>query len=82
MIKTENIIVRGVQAVRTYSDAGMLIKQVETGNLYGEAVDVVPCRYTYTETDTPVPADNAPTTEAEYISYLKQLGVDVSVETT
>ena len=55
MIKTENIIVRGVQAVRTYSDAGMMIRQVETGNLYSDAVDVVPCRYTYTETDTPVP---------------------------
>ena len=55
MIKTENIIVRGVQAVRTYSDAGMMIRQVETGNLYDEAVDVQPCRYSYEETDTPVP---------------------------
>lgn len=77
MIKTENIIVRGVQAVRTYSDTGMMIRQVETGNLYSDAVDVVPCRYTYTETDTPVLTDVAPTTEAEYIGYLKQLGVDV-----
>lgn len=68
--------------VRHCSDSGMMIKQAETGNLYEEAVDVMPRRYTYTETDTPVPADNAPTTEAEYISYLKQLGVDVSVETT
>lgn len=40
--------------VRHYSDAGMMIKQVETGTLYSDAVDVVPCRYTYTETDTPV----------------------------
>lgn len=63
--------------VRHYSDSGMLIRQVKTGNLYDEAVDVQPCRYSYEETDTPVPADNAPTTEAEYISYLKQLGVDV-----
>ena len=77
MIKTENIIVRGVQAVRTYSDAGMMIRQVETGNLYSDAVDVVPCRYSYEETDTPVPTDVAPTTESEYIGYLKQLGVDV-----
>ena len=63
--------------VRHYSDSHMLIKQVETGNLYDEAVDVVPCRYTYTETDTPVLTDVAPTTESEYIGYLKQLGVDV-----
>ena len=28
-----------------------MILQVETGILYGEAIDVVPCRYTYAETD-------------------------------
>ena len=27
------------------------IKQVETGRVYDEAVDVVPCRYTYQVTD-------------------------------
>lgn len=41
--------------IRHYSDSGMMIKQVETGNLYSAAVDVVPCRYSYEETDTPVP---------------------------
>ena len=40
--------------VRHYSNAGMMIKQVETGVLYSDAVDVVPCRYSYEETDTPV----------------------------
>lgn len=40
--------------VRHYSDAGVIIKQVETGTLYSDAVDVVPCRYSYQETDTPV----------------------------
>lgn len=39
--------------VRTYSDKGMQIEQVETGILYDEAIDVMPCRYTYTETDIP-----------------------------
>lgn len=37
--------------VKHYSDSGFLIEQVETGARYGEAVDVVPCRYTYVETD-------------------------------
>lgn len=45
--------------VRHYSDAGFMMRQVETGVLYSDAVDVVPCRYTYEETDTPV----EPTTE-------------------
>lgn len=40
--------------VRHYSDSGMMIRQVETGVLYSDAVDVQPCRYTYEETDTPV----------------------------
>lgn len=43
--------------IRHYSDTGMLIKQVETGNLYDEAIDVVPCRYSYEETDTPIQTD-------------------------
>lgn len=40
--------------VRHYSDAGMMIRQVETDVLYSDAVDVIPCRYTYQETTTPV----------------------------
>ena len=40
--------------VRHYSDAGVMIRQVETGVLYSDAVDVSPCRYSYEETDTPV----------------------------
>lgn len=62
--------------VRHYSDAGMMILQVETGNLYSDAMDVVPCRYTYTETDTMV-EQTPETIEVEYLDYLKQLGVDV-----
>ncbi|MBQ3114562.1 MAG: hypothetical protein IJC06_00345 [Clostridia bacterium] len=37
--------------VRHYSDTGMMLLQKETGILYIDAVDVVPCRYTYEETD-------------------------------
>jgi hypothetical protein len=40
--------------VRHYSDKGMMIKQVETGIEYADAVDVIPCRYTYEETATPI----------------------------
>lgn len=37
--------------VRHYSDEGLKIRQVETGVVYDDAVDRVPCRYTYEETD-------------------------------
>lgn len=39
--------------IKHYSDKGVLMLQVETGAMYGEAIDIVPCRYTYTETDIP-----------------------------
>lgn len=36
--------------IRHYSDANMKIEQIETGILYDDAVDVLPCAYTYVET--------------------------------
>lgn len=36
------------------SDSGYKIMQNETGSLYDEAVDLIPCKYTYTETDIPI----------------------------
>ena len=39
--------------IRHYSDRAMKIRQIETGNVYEDAVDVVPCRFTYEETDVP-----------------------------
>ena len=41
----------GVKLYRTYSDAGMMIRQNETGVEYAEAIDVEGAPYTYTETD-------------------------------
>ena len=37
--------------IRHYSDQGFLLLQNETGIKYSDPVDVVPCLYTYTETD-------------------------------
>ena len=47
----------GVELYRTYSDAGYLIRQVETGAEYSEAIDVADAPYTYTETDKIIPDD-------------------------
>ena len=48
MIKTE--MMRDGALIRHFSDVGKMIRQVETGAIYSEAMDVVPCRYTYEET--------------------------------
>lgn len=52
----------GVVLYRTYSDTGHYIKQIETGAIYEEAVDIENANYTYEETDdiivdTPPPSD-------------------------
>jgi len=49
--------------IRHYSDAGMMIRQMETGALYEDAVDI-PEKFTYTETDTPIEGDELTDSEA------------------
>lgn len=44
--------------IRHYSDANVKILQVETGIVYEDAVDVIPCRYTYTETEEPIESED------------------------
>lgn len=39
----------GERLVRHYSDIGKMLVQSETGALYTEAIDVIPCRYSYEE---------------------------------
>lgn len=53
----------GVKLYRTYSDAGMMIRQNETGVEYAEAVDVADAPYTYTETETPIKTPEMTTEE-------------------
>ena len=50
----------GINLYRTYSDSRLMIRQVETGNVYAEAIDVEGAPYTYTETETKIPEDGAP----------------------
>ena len=47
----------GVNLYRTYSDSKLMIRQVETGNVYAEAIDVESAAYTYEETGMPIDAD-------------------------
>lgn len=55
MIKTE--LLNNDTLIRHFSDAGMMIIQNETGNKYEDAVDPIPCQYTYSESDEPIPID-------------------------
>lgn len=54
MIKHEYYKTRkkdGVKLYRTYSDENYKIRQIETGIIYEEAIDVENSEYTYEETD-------------------------------
>lgn len=52
MILTE--FVENETRIRHYSDQYLKIRQVETGIIYEDAVDYLPCRYTYEETSEPI----------------------------
>lgn len=47
----------GINLYRTYSDSNLMIKQIETGNVYTEAIDIENAAYTYEETDMSIDAD-------------------------
>lgn len=40
--------------IKHYSDLNLKIKQVETNKIYNDALDSIPCNYTYEETDIPI----------------------------
>lgn len=49
----------GVSLYRTYSDAGYMIRQTQTGAEYDEAIDVADAPYTYEETEMKIQAEEA-----------------------
>lgn len=64
--------------IKHYSDEDLIIRQIETGNEYAEAVDVYPCPYTYEETDKPIPQpEPEQATEEDYKNSLERMGVDL-----
>lgn len=56
----------GEGLIRHYSDEGLKIRQVETDEVFNEAVDVEPCAYTYEETE-----EKAEYTEPNYKKLLE-----------
>ena len=78
MIKTEYL--NDGALIKHYSDTGMMLLQNETGIKYSEPIDVVPCVYTYTETDEPVEqeedviniSENEPKEDSEDEAYLEE----------
>lgn len=55
------------------SDKDLMIRQIETGILYSSAEDTVPCKYSYEETDTPVPSYEDEISDTEALNLITGL---------
>ena len=64
MIKSESLFLYGRELIRHYSDVGLKLRQIETGVVYDDVIDVVPCRYTYEETDERIEVEPIEDSEA------------------
>lgn len=60
MIKQEEKTFGSRKLLHTYSDSNKYILQVETNVKYDEAYDVIPCRYTYVETNEKIEREEEP----------------------
>jgi hypothetical protein len=67
MIKTEYL--NDGTLIKHYSDSGFMLLQKETGIKYSDPIDVVPCVYTYIETDELIENENEEF--VEYDDYVK-----------
>ena len=43
---------------RRYSDQGVKLRQIETDTLWNDAINTIPCPFTYEETDIPAQFDD------------------------
>lgn len=58
--------------IKHYSDKGVMLLQVETGAKYSDPVDVVPCRYTYEETEELIDGENE-ITDDEFLDMIEEV---------
>ncbi len=67
MIKNELYSIRkdNIKLYKTYSSDGFKIKQLETGKIYDEAIDVEDAPFTYEETNEKIEEEPEETEEIE-----------------
>lgn len=70
MIKTEYL--NDNTLIKHYSDVGYLLLQNETGEKYAEPIDLVPCQYTYTETNELIDGDEE-ISEEEFFNMIEEV---------
>lgn len=58
--------------IKHYSDKGVMLLQNETGLEYADPVDLVPCRYTYSETENLIETEEN-FTDTEFLEMLAEV---------
>ncbi len=72
----EHLVRHWASDSKSGEEATHYLRQVETNILYSDAVDVIPCQYTYEATETPIEEETSDeATETDYIAALAELGV-------
>ena len=56
--------------IRHYSSLNLKIRQVETGVVYDDAWDIIPCPYTYEETDEVIDREDSEESAQEKLDIL------------
>lgn len=76
MIKTEYL--NDGTLIKHYSDQGFLLLQNETGAKYTDPIDLVPCIYTYTETDELIedPGEEQDVVQTKALAYDILIGTE------
>ena len=65
------IIIQNLEtAERRYSDQKVKLRQIETNTLWNDAVDAIPCQFTYEETNIPIDPEEVPDGLEESVWYL------------
>ena len=58
--------------IKHYSDKGVMLLQVETGAKYADPIDLVPCAYTYEETDELIEGEEE-ITDDEFLDMIAEV---------
>lgn len=53
-ITSKYVEVGGRMLIKHESDSGKMIRQIETGREYSSAIDTIPCKYSYEESERDV----------------------------
>ena len=63
-----------------YSNQGFKIRQIETGFLFNDAGDFIPCEYTYEETNIPIDSPEDPEEELDWEMAMRIITGEIEEE--